>query len=236
MKRARWLGCIWCVLATPTLAGNPLQALQSSRGQVVVDYERAVAGEEAFATLATHAAPTFAISLVPGTRADAGRAIADAYRDGMRTPVPGAVFAEATPATAAYLVEIDMQAGEDQVQGTEKVYGVRSTGVSCKARPDGVVSCNEVGSGGPVALGTRPVDVTEAHVSVRIRLYRLGEQGTRSVVSEDVYSLTYRDNACADDTAAAATIATALARAALASEPLHVRFNADANTLGCGRG
>ena len=53
-------------VALPAQAENPLHDLQSNRGNVVIGYERATTGNEAFARLSS-APPTVVVTVAEGT-------------------------------------------------------------------------------------------------------------------------------------------------------------------------
>lgn len=235
MGRMSMLGIALLALALPAHAANPLRELQSSRGGAIVDYERATAGDEEFARLAG-AAPTVAVLVADGTPDEIGREVAAAYAEGLKTVFPGAalVASRGEAAAAGYVAEVGVATASVVVEGTEKVYGTRPTGTSCKVRPEGTVNCDDVG-GAPIAVGTRAIAEVEKKVDVTIRFLRQEPDGTRAAVFEDAYSVRLPQEGCRNEVAAAATVATALGKAAGSDDPLNIRLHTTPRLLRCDR-
>lgn len=237
MRPMSILGSALLLLALPAQAGDVLKKLHSSRGGAVVEYERAVAGRGEFARLPRDAsAPAVVVALASGTPEEEGRVVAVAYADALRAVFPDVrlVAAGGGLPASGYVAEVGVSSGSEVVEVTEKVYGTRQTGVSCKAQGNSV-ECTDRG-GAPISLGTRPAQQTEQRVAVTIRFYRLAaDTGARTIVFEDAYSIRYPIGACRYDGAAAATVATALAGNARSPEPLHIRFDSEPRLLRCDR-
>ena len=228
-------------LAMPVQAqspANPLRELQSAEGGVVVHYERATADAGEFGRLADAAmARGLVLVLADGTPDQAGHRLAEAFVGGMRNVFPSArLAAGAAPAGQGYQVSVGVVSRRTTLDATEKVYGTRQGGMACKPRPDNSLVCDDVGSAGPAALGTRPVQVAMQRIEVVIRMFRIGADGSRVAVFEDAYALDYRDQACGDGLAAASTIAAALGKAVRQQEPMNIRFDSSAGPLRCGKG
>ena len=223
------------LLALPAHAGGGLEKLHRNGGDVVVEYERAVAGDEAFARLLREAKAAMVTVSSTTDAADATtQAVAAAYAAALRAVFPGEAPADGQPPPPAYVAQVEASRTDAPVEVAEKVYGMRQTGVGCRSQ-DNSVDCSDRG-GAPIAQGTRSVQQAGEAVEVTIRFYRQdAATGARTVVFEDAYSLRYPETACRHGHSAAATVATALAGSALSPEPLHVRFHSDARRLRCGR-
>ncbi|WP_144409300.1 hypothetical protein [Pseudoxanthomonas suwonensis] len=221
------------LLASPVHASNPLRDLQSGRGGAVVEYERATAGDDEFARLAG-AAPTVAVVVADGTPDALGRTVAAAYAEGLQTVFPGASLAASRGEAAAanYVAEVGVASDSAVVEGTEKVYSTRATGTHCKVRPDGSVTCDDVG-GAPIVVGTRATEEVEKKIEVTIRFLRQDADGARAAVFEDAYSVRLPQEGCRNEAAAAATVATALGKAARSHEPLNIRLYSTPKLLRC---
>lgn len=221
------------LLALPSHAANPLRELQSSRGGAIIEYERATAGEEAFARLSS-ASPKVVV-VADGAPDEAGHEVAAAYAEGLKTLFPGVVVAPSRNDAndADYVAEISVSTDSTLVEGSEMVYSTRQTGVVCKTLADGSVSCNDMG-GAPMAVGTRPTKETESKIGVTIRFLHQSD-GKRSTVFEDVYSLRIPQNGCRYDISAAATVASTLGKAALSQEPLNIQLYSSPRLLRCDR-
>lgn|GEM_PF-767984 len=227
---------VFLFAALPAHAANPLKELQSGRGGVVVEYERAVAGDEEFARFSSgQPSLPIVVSLAPGSAAEVG-VVASAYAEGLRTRLPDAVLATSgnEPTAAGYLAEVGVTSASKTVEGTEEVYANRQAGTTCKAQPDGSVVCNDVGSA-PISVGTRATETTEQNIKTVVRLYRVEQGGARTVVFEDAYSLSFGPEQCRNGLAAAATVATALGKDALSDQPLNIRLYSTPKLLRCER-
>ena len=231
----KWLllGCALLSLS-PHAQANPLRGLQSGRGGVVVTYERATGADAEFERLAAQAAPVLRLE-VSGDPPEAASEVAAGYMEGLREVLP--VAAGADVASAHYLVELRLDRDDRMVEGSEQVYANRQAGTVCKVLADGSLSCGDVGSA-PIAVGKRTTREAERTVSVVVRLYRLGGDGSpgageRQVVFEDSYALSYAGEACRNDIAAARTLATALGRNVLSKEPLNMRMFSTPRILHC---
>lgn len=221
-----------CVLSLSAHAANPLHDLQSSRGGVVIEYQRATAEEDAFARLSA-SSPKVRVVMAGDTPDGAGREVAAAYAKGL-----GTLFADVVVVPdrnqvegADYVVEISLSTGSTQVEGSETVYGTRQTGVACKVLPDGTMSCNDMGSA-PMAMGTRPTLETESSMDVTIRFLQRSD-AAYSIVFEDAYSIRIPEDGCKNPAAAVATVATALGKAALLQEPLNIQLYSNPKLLRC---
>ena len=222
-------------VALPAQAENPLHDLQSNRGNVVIGYERATTGNEAFARLSS-APPTVVVTVAEGTPEQAGRQVAEAYAEGLRTLFPNVVVVPSRndARQADYVVEVGLVTGSEVVAGSEMVYSTRQTGVTCKVMPDNTVSCNDAG-GAPIAVGKRATEETESKVAVTIRFLQPQAGAGRSAVFEDAYSLRIPGQACKYEISAAATVASALGKAALSQEPLNIQLYSSPKLLRCER-
>lgn len=232
MKPVSMLACAALLCASSAHAANPLKELQSVRGGVVVEYERAVAGDDQFAGLP--GTEPVVVSLADGTPEAAGRAVASAYADALRTVLPQATLAagRAQAPAPGYLVEVGLSSGSKTVEGSEEVYASRQAGTTCKAQPDGSVVCNDVGSA-PISVGTRPTEAIENSIKTVVRLYRVDAGGARAVVFEDAYSVNYVGEQCRNEVAAAATVARSLGKDALSKRPLNIRLHSTPKLMGC---
>ena len=227
--------CILLAVALPAHATNPLHDLQSSRGSVVIGYERATTGNEAFARLASPS-PKVVVTVAEGTPEQVGRQVAEAYAEGLRTLLPYVVVAPSRndAKQADYVVEVGLVTGSEVVAGSEMVYSTRQTGVTCKVMPDNTVSCNDAG-GAPIAVGKRATEETASKVAVTIRLLQPQAGTARPVMFEDAYSLRIPEQACKHGISAAATVASALGKAALLQEPLNLQLYSSPKLLRCER-
>ena len=224
------------LLAGPAQAGQALEKLHRNGGEVVIEYERAVAGDDEFSRLAREApAAMVAVSPVAGATEAPARAVAAAYAAALQAAFPGAVVVDGDQASPPpYVAQVDVSRTAAPVEVTEKVYGVRQTGVGCRSQANSV-ECTDRG-GAPIAQGTRSVQHAGEAVEVTIRLYRQDPAtGARTAVFEDAYSIRYPETACRHGHSAAATVAAALAANALSPEPVHIRFHSDPRRLRCGR-
>lgn len=235
MRLMSVVGSMLLVVALPAQADNPLHGLQSSRGSVVIGYERATTGNEAFARL-TSSSPNVVVTVAEGTPQEAGRQVAEAYAEGLRTLLPNVVVApsrnDAKPAD--YVVEVGIVTGSEVVAGSEMVYSTRQTGVACKVMPDNTVSCNDAG-GAPIAVGKRATEETESNVAVTLRFLQPQAGAGRSALFEEAYSLRLPQQACKYEISAAATVAAALGKAALSQEPLNLQLYSSPKLLRCER-
>lgn len=232
MKPVSMLACAALLCASSAHAANPLKELQSARGGVVVEYERAVAGADEFARLP--GTDAVVVALAEGTPDATGRVVATAYADALRTLLPQATLAagHAQPPAPGYLVEVGLSSVSKTVEGSEEVYASRQTGTACKVQPDGSVVCNDVGSA-PISVGTRPTAETQNTIRTVIRSYRIDAGGARTVVFEDAYSVNYLGELCRNEVAAAATVATALGKDALSAKPLNIRLHSTPKLMQC---
>ncbi len=228
------------LLALPAHAGGAkgveaLKPLHRNGGEVVIEYERAVAGDDAFARLVREApAATVAVSSAADAAPAPAQAVAAAYAAALKAVFPGAAMAAGDGQPALYVAEVDVSRGAATVEVTEKVYGLRQTGVGCRSQANSV-ECTDRG-GVPIAQGTRSVQQPGEAVEVTIRFFRQEPAtGARTVVFEDAYSIRYPETACRHGHSAAATVAKALAANALSPEPLHIRFHSDSRRLRCGK-
>jgi hypothetical protein len=219
----------------PAQATNPLHELQSSRGSVVIGYERATGGNEAFARLAS-SSPTVVVTVAEGTPEQAGRQVAGAYAEGLRTLFPDVVLASSRDVVkqADYVVEVGIVTGSEIVEGSEMVYSTRQTGVTCKAMPDNTVACMDAGAA-PIAVGKRATEETESKVAVTIRFLQPQTGAGRAALFEEAYSLRIPEQACKHGISAAVTVASALGRAALSQEPLNLKLYSSPGLLRCER-
>ena len=222
-------------VALPAQAENPLHDLQSSRGNVVIGYERATTGNEAFARLSS-APPTVVVAVAEGTTEQAGRQVAEAYAEGLRTLFPKVVVASSRNdiRQADYLVEVGLVTSSETVEGSETIYSTRQTGVQCKAMPDNTVSCMDAG-GAPIAVGKRVTEEAESKVAVTLRFLQPQAGAGRPVLFEEAYSLRIPQQACKYEISAAATVASALGKAALSQEPLNLQLYSSPRLLRCER-
>lgn len=226
---------ILLAVALPAQASNPLHELQSSRGNVVIGYERATTGNEAFARLAS-SAPSVVVTLAEGTPEQAGRQVAEAYAQGLRTLLPDVVVATSRndARQGDYVVEVGLVTGSEVVEGSETVYSTRQTGVTCKAMPDNTVACMDAGAA-PIEVGKRATEETESKVAVTISFLQPQAGAARPVMFEDAYSLRMPEQSCKYEIAAAATVASALGKAALLQEPLNLQLYSSPKLLRCER-
>ena len=213
---------------------NPLRELQSGLGGAMVDYERATGADREFERLAAAPAPVYRVAVAGDDPQEAAR-IAAAWVEGLLAVVPGAVEAgsSAEAAEPDYLIELRLTRGSRQVEASEEVYGIRSTGTSCASTPEGLVCTG--GTSAPIAVGTRTTEKEQKRLAAVLRFYRLGEGGERAVVFEDAFSLEYAGEDCRKDIAAAETVALALGRNALSRTPLNIRTPSTPKLLGCDR-
>ena len=229
------VGSMLLVVALPAQATNPLQALQSSRGNVVIGYERATSGNEAFARLSS-SSPSVVVTMAEGTPAQVGLPVAEAYAQGLRTLLPNVVVApnrsDAKPAD--YVVEVGIVTGSEVMEGSETIYSTRQTGVQCKAMPDNTVACMDAGSA-PIAVGKRATEEAGSKVAVTLRFLQPQTDAGRSVMFEEAYSLRLPEHSCKHEIAAAATVASALGKAALLQEPLNLQLYSNPRLLRCDR-
>ena len=229
------VGSMLLAVASPAQATNPLHELQSSRGSVVIGYERATTGDDAFARLSS-SSPTVVVVVAEGTQEQAGREVAEAYAQGLRTLFPDVVAAssrsQAKPGD--YVVEVGVETSSETVEGSETIYSTRQTGVQCKAMPDNTVSCMDAG-GAPIAVGKRVTEEAESKVAVTLRFLQPQAGAARPVLFEDAYSLRIPQQACKYGISAAATVASALGKAALSQEPLNLQLYSSPKLLRCER-
>lgn len=228
MKPVHVMAMAACLaVAAPSRAADALKSLQSPRGTVTVEYERATAEVDEFARLAPALATVRVVAAQAGD-ADAV-AVAAAYARGLQAH---AVSAPGAPADAGvqYLAEVVLGRGAGTVEDSEKVYGTRQTGVACRVEGNSV-GCKDMGSA-PIEVGSRAVQRAAQQLEVTIRLFRDDDQA-RVVVAEDRYAIRHADGQCPDLAAAAATVAEAVAGQALSARPLHIRFRSHAGQLRC---
>src|SRR5690606_27339076 len=221
-------------IALPASASEALRAFQSTQGGVYVHYERATAGEDAFARLtAAGNTPVYVVPVAPAPNDAAGRQLAQSYAEALRAVLPGAVLGDAAALPAeGYVVEVDVAQLEDRLEVSEQVIATGGAATVCSSVGN-TVECKVAGTG-PVPMGTRTAEQAGQRVEARMRLSRL-ENGALSPVYDDTYVIRYTEANCRNGMAAAITLAEALAVDALSVEPVNIRFQSRGGPLRCDR-
>jgi|GEM_PF-4344375 len=235
--RAFFLVAVLVLLPSAAFAqANPLKELVAVRGSASLTYERAVGKRAGFVELNEHAPQSgIAVSVVDDGGTGYGDTVAAAYLEGLRKVLPKADLQSAWPAggTPRYQARIGISSEEGRMGEDSKLI-VGAMGTTCQEQ-EGMLKCEEADNA-PNALGRSKGTWINPKVTVMVRLYRADPDNPSaepSVLSEDVYSVSYVQTECKDPGAAAATVARLVGEQTLLGRAVNVDFPTSPRALNC---
>lgn len=250
MKPFAFLAIVIAFVSSGTAAaGDAVRRLESRSGDISVMYDRKVLNFGEMNKFKSEVAESLDIVVLTSEApSQTEYEVAMAYAESLKSLFPRARFStdQGDRYRADYYFFVSEESGGGTAEQSSTVYGSRTSSVNC-SNSYGSVTCSETGSI-LVPVGTKTENVRTRYVDIYISLSRSQLYGTdnpkitsdgRKVawesvpVSEDFFTVAFAAGECKNDTAAAATVAKAVATEATTDRPDKVRIQVKDKTLNC---